>query len=80
MYIENKKEFVKDLGHLLSNYGIEGIDSMDYTKEDDIEIVTIHCSQLINGYEKDKWYIKVNVHMDSLLAIIKDIITALYNQ
>lgn len=74
MYIEDKENFVKEFGELLARYGVEDVLELHYTQVitdswDTEEYVKIIFT---NGYEQ-----VVNVHMDSLGAIVKDIMKCL---
>lgn len=70
MYIEDKENFVKELGELLSKYGVEQIEKLTYLKNNDLEFVKV---DFVGGGN-----VMVNVHMDSLAAIVRDVMRALY--
>lgn len=64
--MEDKKGFVEDLGNLLSKYCVD-IDGMEYFKPGDEyneEVVITY----VDGYQQT-----IDVHMDSILAILQDI-------
>lgn len=64
-----KAVFVQELSQLLSKYEIEGVGEMFYSNVDGKEKVTI--------FLKPSGIKEVNVSMDSLAAIIRDIMKAL---
>lgn len=67
---ENKRDFVRELGELLSRYSREDIAALTYHMDDDgFEAVTIRFG---NGYEKT-----VNVTGDSVIAIMTGVYKAL---
>lgn len=64
--MEDKKGFVEDLGNLLSKYCVD-IEGMEYFKPGDEyneEVVITY----VDGYQQT-----IDVHMDSILAILQDI-------
>ena len=68
--LEDKADFVRELGELLRRYSREDIAALTYHKDDDgFEAVTI---RLGNGYEKT-----VNFTCDSVIAIMQDVYKAL---
>ena len=66
---ETKAAFVHELGRLLSKYDVEGISEMFYSNADGKEKVTVICKP---GGIKE-----INVTMDSLAAIVRDIMKSL---
>ena len=72
MYNEDKDAFVKELGELLAKFGVEDVMAMYYQKDDWKEVVEV---KFWNGQS-----ITVNVHMDSLDAIVIDVMNALQFQ
>lgn len=67
---ENKEAFTKELGELLSRYDQFNVDKLIYEKGsghgNDYEIVRIIYK---DGYDQ-----VVNVHMDSLSALARDVL------
>ena len=64
--MEDKKGFVEDLGNLISKYCVD-IEGMEYFKpgnEYNEEVVITY----VDGYQQT-----IDVHMDSILAILQDI-------
>ena len=72
--MENKKEFVEELGRLLCKYRVENIVRLEYVKDDSGERVIIYTHDPIFDIEFTE---EVNVNMDSLAAIIRDVMNAL---
>ena len=68
--MENKELFVKQLGELLSRYGVENVAYLEYKREGSLETVTITFH---GGHQT-----VVNVSMDSYAAIVRDVMKALY--
>ena len=64
--MEDKKGFVEDLGNLLSKYcaDIEGMEYFKPGNEYNEEVVITY----VDGYQQT-----IDVHMDSILAILQDI-------
>lgn len=67
--MENKEGFVKELGELLHKFGVEDVKELEYQRTENDEIVIIKY--------KSGHYRKVNVHMDSLAAIVRDVMRVL---
>ena len=74
MYIEDKESFVKEFGELLAKYGIEDVKEIRYEKNITDEWDTEE--HVIVTFDGDQ-HMRVNVHMDSLPAIIRDVMYAL---
>ena len=72
--MENKKEFVEELGILLCKHRVENIVRLEYVKDDSGERVIIYTHDPIFDIEFKE---EVNVNMDSLAAIIRDVMNAL---
>lgn len=67
--IQTKAAFVQELSQLLKKFEIEDVGDLIYSNIDSDEKVTIFFR---NGN-----YTEVNVHMDSLAAIVRDVMKAL---
>lgn len=68
--MENKKEFVEEFGRLLCKHRVENIVRLEYVKDDSGERVIIYTHDPIFDIEFTE---EVSVNMDSLAAIIRDV-------
>lgn len=72
--MEDKTGLVRELGDLLHKYEIEDISHLEYIKESSKGCI----SEIVRIYFCSGHTIDVNVNMDSLAAIIRDVMKVLY--
>lgn len=71
---EVKSKFVKEFGELLNKYGVEDIKELKYTDASKDGCITEYVTVVHN----DGYTYSLSVSMDSLAAIIRDVMKTLY--
>lgn len=71
--MENKEQFVKEFGELLNKYEVENIKELKYTNASKDGCITEYVTVVYN----DGYTFSLSVAMDSLAAIVRDIMRAL---